>query len=213
MRFRLALLLFFLAPLLDAAPIQYDLGFGLHYFRLHILPDDLPDATTRAATTILDLRYVHGDAASATALQGWLRFHAQRQTPVFVLANQETSATLLAPLAHGRAVTGVVLIGAAGPDFLPDIAVHVAPDTERRAYDALEHGALVSSLLTDNPDKPRNDEARLAHDHLSDSAANDDSSDEATGGKKEPPAPSPLIDVTLQRAVQLQRALLALKKI
>ena len=40
----------------------------------------------------------------------------------------------------------------------------ISAETERQAYDALEHGAAIESLLTETNDKPRNDEAKLAKD-------------------------------------------------
>ena len=84
--------------------------------------------------------------------------------------------------------------------------MRVAADADRRAYDALEHGASVESLLRDNPEKPRVDEEYLEKEHISDSDA-----PEVAEGKPSPPPP--LVDSMLQRAVQLHRGLLALKKI
>ena len=80
-------------------------------------------------------------------------------------------------------------------------------EEERRAYDALEAGASVNSLLADNPNKVRNDEASLSKDRLAEASA--DAADNALSGKRAPPP----IDATLQRAVHLHRALAALKKI
>jgi hypothetical protein len=62
-------------------------------------------------------------------------------------------------------------------------------------------------------DKPRNDEAMLAREHLPDSALGDepaDSSPPGSGPKKTAPA---LIDRVLQRAVQLHRTMVALRRI
>jgi hypothetical protein len=88
----------------------------------------------------------------------------------------------------------------------PLISVNVSPEADRRAYDALEKGSDVQSLLSDYPDKPRIDEAYLEKEHIADSDAPDVISDK-------PPPPRPLVDAMLQRAVQLHRGLLALKKI
>jgi hypothetical protein len=98
---------------------------------------------------------------------------------------------------------------------LPDIAVKITAAEERRAYDALESGAKLESLLTDNPDKPRNDEARLAKEHLPDSAPDDAVDDDPSlpAEKKAPAKTAPPIDGVLQRAVHVHRGLLALKKI
>jgi len=205
-----------------AAPLERDLGQGLAYRRVHQLPADLPTTEAeRKQPCVLDLRYVAGDAAVARALAAWLKFHATAHAPVFVLANADTGRALLAPLAGREPAGSVVVIGAAAPGFAPDIAVKISPDAERRAYDALEHGAALESLLVENTDKPRNDEARLAKEHVPDPAV-PASDDTAAGSTPAPPAddkptkpkPSPLpVDAALQRAVQLHRTLLALKKI
>ena len=207
MRKLLALLLLALGVGARAGSTESDLGHGLTYFRVHQLPGDLPTAeSVRKQTCVLDLRYVSGDFPAATALGAWLKFHASPHTPVLVLANGDTGAELLKALQTRGA--GVVVLGIAARGFAPDIAVKVSPDVERRAYDALEHGGALASLLNDTPDKPRNDEARLAKEHVTDGAL----SDEEPAGSK-PPTSSPLIDATLQRAVQLHRSLMALKKL
>lgn len=207
-------------PLADGAagPLERDLGRGLVYHRVHKLPADLPTAdAARAQPWVLDLRYVTGDAGAAATLTAWLKFHATPRAPVILLANADTSAVLLAPLAR-RGVAGVVVVGAAAPGFAPDIAVKISADLERKAYDALEHGATIESLLTENADKPRNDEARLAKDRSADSSDTADSGGGAspsagTDESAKPKSPPPLIDAALQRAVHLHRTLVALKKL
>ncbi len=198
-----------------AAPLERDLGQGLAYFRVHALPDDLPSReSVRNRSCVLDLRYVRGDADAAAVLLAWLKFHAGQRTPVFLLANTGTSPALLAPLDSPDAVVGLVVLGAAAPRFAPDISLKVAPAVERRAYDALEKGASLDSLLVETVNKPRIDEEKLTKEHLPASAI----ADEGAGGGKPAAAPgkdtqAPLIDVVLQRAVQLHRALLAMKRI
>ena len=66
--------------------------------------------------------------------------------------------------------------------------------------------SLVQSLLNDFPDKPRVDEAYLEKEHIADVDAPEVAADKAS------PA-APLVDAMLQRAVQLHRGLLALKRI
>lgn len=200
---------------LRAAALTRDLGDGLVYERIHSLPGDLPTGEdTRKLACVLDLRYVKGDAAAASALDAWLRFHAGAHTPVFILANADTSSALLA--VH-TAIANTLVIGAPASGFAPDIAVHTSAATERRAYDALEKGTAVQALITDNPDKPRNDEAALAKERAAgaDSAPLDDVPDIGleNAPAPKPKTPPPLLDESLQRARQLHRALLALKKI
>ena len=211
---------FLLFSIAHAAPLPRDLGQGLAYYRLHELPGDLPTAeSARKQSCVLDLRYLHGEAAAATALQAWLKFHATPRVPVFVLANADTGADLLASLWPRGPRSSVVVIGAPAKDFHPDIAVAISADEERRAYDAFDQNVPLASLLTDNPNKPRNDEARLAKDHsaqplppLPDEAA-DDLFAPASENSPAAKAPAPLIDAALQRAVHLHRALLALRKL
>ena len=200
--------------------LERDLGRGLIYHRVHELPADLPTAeSARKQPCVLDLRYVHGDATAAATLAAWLKFHATPRAPVFLLANSDTSHALLAPLTSRDPTGSVVVLGAAAPGFTPDIAVRVPAGAERRAYDALEAGAAIDSLLVENVAKPRNDEARLAKDHLPDSTLADGPAVDETPAPDnnskaaKPPPPAPLVDAVLQRAVQLHRTLVALKKI
>lgn len=194
-----------------AAPLERDLGQGLAYLRVHALPADLPASAAAGHPVVLDLRYVAGGPAEAAGLFAWLKHHAGIRTPVFLLANDRTGAALLAPLNSPEAVTGLIILGAAAPGFEPDIALAVPPAEERRAYDALEHGAATDSLVVTRTDKPRNDEATLAKARLADPA---DGDDEPPAEEKPKPAPPPqVIDAVLQRAVQLHRSLLALKRL
>ena len=207
-----------------AAPLTRDLGEGLAYHRITTLPADLP--TTEAARKqpcVLDLRYARGAAAAGTALDAWLKFHATARTPVFLLVNADTAAALLAPLAARLPASGLVILGTPSPALTPDLVLKISPADERRAYDALAAGTPVEALLNDTPEKPRNDEARLAKDRQSPPANAPDAADDslvdlilpvAIAEKSPPPKPpAPLIDAALQRAVQLHRSLKALKKL
>jgi hypothetical protein len=207
-----------LVPL--AAPpggIERDLGQGLAYRRLHALPADLPAASAKPGALVLDLRYARGDAAAAAALGAWLQFHAAVRTPVFLLVNAATAPALLDFLEASGPVPGLVTLGPASSRFVPDLPLKIAALTERAAYEALEEGQPVASLLTDHPEKPRHDEAAIAREHAVLPAGDDetdaDLSDSSAAAAVPPPVPPPLIDGTLQRAVHLHRALLALKKI
>jgi hypothetical protein len=210
-RFSLLLLLIAIAPAAPAAPLERDLGLGLVFCRVHTLPGDLPTSESlQRHAWILDVRYVAGDRAAATALTGWLKFHASATTPVLLLANAETSAVLLAPFTAADAIAGLIILGPARSDFTPDIAVAVKPGVERRAYHALETGTAIEALITEKVDKVRNDEAMLAREHLPDSALSNPPDD---GAAPAAPAAPPLLDPVLQRAVQLHRTLIALKRI
>ncbi len=196
---------------LRAAPFERDLGRGLQLERIHTLPGDLPKNDPKAKPTacVLDVRYVTGDAEAANVLEAWVRFHASPRTPVFILANSATSPALLTALL-AKPPAGVVTLGAAAPDFAPDIALTTTAEEERRAYDALEHDISLEALITTNATKPRNDEARLAKDHVPDGTPLPEA-DPVDANKTS--APIPPVDAVLARAVQLHRTLVALKKL
>ncbi len=217
----LSLLVFVLSALTShAEALTRDLGQGLSYFRARTLPGDLPSPTPASNQCyVLDLRYTTGDASAAKALHAWLKFHASPRKPVFLLINSDTATTLLAPLASPR-LSGLVVIGAGSAVITPDIAISTTAEVDRRAYDALGGSATPESLIIETPDKPRNDEAALMRDRdrVADAPTNTLASDDVTDAPPAAPAvkpkpPAALIDVALQRAVHLHRALKALKKL
>lgn len=193
-----------------AAPLERELGHGLKLYRVHELPADLPPAppaSGRVPACVVDVRFARAEAEAATAFEAWLRFRAKPRAPVFVLANAETAPALLRVLGNREAGTGVVVIGAPSRNLEPDVVARTSGEDERRAYDALEKGAGVASLLTEHPDKVRNDEASLSRDRLAEASA--DITADAMAGKKD----APPIDAALQRAVHLHRTLVALRKL
>ena len=192
-----------------AAPLERDLGLGLSYVRVHQLPGDLPaNPPGRVPPCVVDARYAEADANGASVFVAWLKFRATPRSPVFVLVNADTASALLASLAARNSGVGIVVVGVASARFEPDSPVKISPTEERRAYDALANGAAVEALLADNPTKVRNDEASLTKGNAGETPA-----ELATDAP--PPAKriGPPVDVALQRAVHLHRALAALKKI
>jgi len=211
-----AFVVFSLGNALRAAPVERDLGEGLVYFRAHQLPADLPPTAAKPHPLVLDLRFSAAADSAASAFGAWLNVHAAPQTPVLILVNGETPHRLLSIIAENKNHPGLVTIGSASKEFVPDIVIKFPDDVERKAYDALEHGASIESLITENPDKPRADEAAIAHERANPpDDAPDSVLDEAPveDAKPAPPAAPPIIDSTLESAVHLHRALLALKKI
>ena len=204
---RLILLFFVVFPWLACAtPIERELGNGLVYVRVHTLPADLPAKPAgRAPPCIVDVRYVQTDTDGAAAFAAWVKSRATPRTPVFVIANADTARPLLKELSAHERGTGIAVVGIPRGSFKPDVAVTASADDERRAYDALEKGAAIGTLLTDNPNKVRNDEASLARESPAQPAA-----EPAESGTKQPLPP---IDASLQRAVHLHRALVALKRL
>ncbi|MBS0632237.1 MAG: hypothetical protein JSS11_10010 [Verrucomicrobia bacterium] len=215
-----ALVLFLLlAVSAHAALLERDLGLGLVYYRVHQLPADLPPeaapagAVKKPRAVVLDLRYSTANAAGVFALDTWLKAHAGAASPVILLLNRATPRAVTRMLAARDSATGLVAIGTPSPDFDPDIQLPAAPEAERAAYDALEHGTAIDALLNDAPEKIRHDEAELAESRRSPAPVSDDSDDYAPPAPEPAPAAPRLIDRPLQRAVQLHRALLALRKI
>ncbi len=219
----------FLPPIsgLAAGAAPQDLGRNLTYVRLHRLPDDAAALTAawHAPALAVDLRHMAGDPANAIPADLPPR---PRSAPLFVLISPDTASALLALIReHAPAL---ISIGLAAPGLTPDIVLPVSPEADRRAYDALDAGASVESLISEKIAKPRFDEAALAHEHTADTAAEEGARPAAGGPSDAPPAASPPPatpavppaadapeaapkDAVLQRAVQLHRALLALGKL
>jgi len=205
-RLAAGLLLSACAALPVRAALIRDLGMGLTYYRVHQLPTDQPSPRSgRPGACVVDLRYAKSDEGSAAALRAWVRFNASPHAPIFLLENAQTDPALLAAL-PGNGQPGLIVLAPADARIGPDFPVRVSEKADRRAYEALEKGADISTLLSDYPDKPRIDEAYLEKEHLADSDAPDVDTDK-------PAPPRPLVDPMLQRAVQLHRGLLALKKL
>jgi hypothetical protein len=200
-----------------AAPLERDLGQGLTYYRVHRLPADLPasdPAAKKPRAIVLDLRYTESAQAGADALDAWLKRHAGSANPVILLVNQATAPLLTQALANRETAAGLVAIGTPSDNFIPDIAIAASAEAERTAYDALDHGTTVDALISDNPEKPRHDEAELAQQHRAPPPAADDTDGpEPAPAEKKTPPPPPVTDRVLQRAVHLHRALLALRKL
>lgn len=193
------------APAAGSTPAR-DLGQGLSYYRVHDLPKDMPSPESgRPGACVLDLRYATAGENEASALRAWVKFNVSAHTPIFVLENSQTASSLLAVLPGARS-PGLIILAPLASGIAADFAVSVSAEADRRAYDALESGSAIESLLRDYPDKPRVDEAYLEKEHIADSDAPDLPTDK-------PLPPRPLVDPLLQRAVQLHRGLVALKKI
>lgn len=186
-----------------AQPLERDLGRGLIYLRVQTLPADLPAQST-APSHVLDLRYATGDA---TGIKSWISAHASRQSPVFILANAETQLDLLPP---NKSVPGVIILGRASGNFHPDIAITVTPELEKRAYDAIPEAESIETLLKAPAEKPRYDEAAVVKAQKEGRAWEPEPLPEDDAPAKTD-TPAPLIDFTLQRAVQIHRGWLVLR--
>jgi hypothetical protein len=206
---------------LAARAAEQPLGHNLAYTRIHTLPADLPIAggTPRKGTLVLDLRFARADGNARDAFSTWLKSAARPQTPVIVLANPETSPALLEVLATTARPAGVVTVGRAASGANFDVTVHVSPEADRTAYDLFEKGTPLDQLVVTKVEKARHDEASYAKARA---AGGGDGDAEETPARPADPAvaaeqnsakASPPVDPILQRAVQLQHALLALRRI
>ncbi len=192
----------------------------LIYLRVHALPEDLP-ATPLSATgsLVLDLRFVSAGPDAASAFATWLNARSRPQSPVLVLINRETSPALLTLLTTPPLPAGMVSLGAAAPGVRPDIALILAADADRTAYEALEHGTPLAELINPKLDKVRHDEAAMARERAAGINSETDeelplpSPDDEKAKSPATVAPAPPVDRVLQRAVQLHHALQALGKI
>ena len=207
---RFVLCMWTLTAVGNGALLERELEQGLRFYRVRQLPLDLPPATgaeAKPSPCIVDVRYARADRDAAAAFAEWLKTRARPKSPVFVLANADTAPALLRGLEAREKSSSVVVIGGPARNLEPDLAVRISAEDERRAYDALENGASVTSLISDNPGKVRNDEASLSRDRLADASA-DTAADALT-----PKGAAAPVDVALQRAVHLHRALVALRKL
>ena len=218
--FRYLLVLLLPFAICRAAPTAaMDLGQNLSYVRLHKLPDDARILSTAwsAPALVVDLRYPTVDGTPALPADLPARPPA---APLFVLVGPDTPAGVLASLR--ASAPALITLGLPAPNLTPDIPLSVGPAADRRAYDALEAGAPVESLINVKIKKERFDEAALTREHAEDLAgaappapppAAPPPPAAAPGAPATPAPPPPPVDVVLQRAVQLDRALLALDRL
>lgn len=227
---KLGLLLVFSIPLwmpgtARAAPI--DLGKNLTYVRLEGRSDDVPMlmAAWQKPALIIDLRHPAADEAQNVPADLPPR---PRPDPLFVLVGPGTPSNALAALrTHAPAL---ITIGISAPGLTPDIPLAIKPDDDQRAFKALDSGAPIESLIRETVVKPRFDEAALIHETAQNSGGSTEPADVSpTAGSgaptpAHPPATAPASparpagqphprDAVLQRAVELDRALLALGKL
>jgi hypothetical protein len=198
------------------APRSADLGEGLRYYRVHAVPAELPAPAEKPGPSVVDLRNSRLTPGSAAALEAWLRFRAAPTAPAFLLVNGRTAPEVAAVLAANRQLPGVLIVGLPAPGLTPDIVVATPAAADERAYEAWEHGTSLPDLLTENADKPRTDEAAIMRDRSNPpDEADENGPAEDSDGPAAPAVetkPAPVIDAALQKAVQLHRALRALKR-
>ncbi len=190
-----------------------DLGQGLGYLRVgeyatagKAIVSHLPG--NRAL--VLDLRHTIADDEAAGRFATALASR-QAAAPLLILVSPDTPPAFTAALAKPSA--GVLTVGVRESIPAPLVVVAQSPDTDRRAYDALETGAPLAALINGRLEKERFDESVLAREfangnHAPEPPPAPDPTAAKKGGAETPP---PLTDRVLQRAIHLHRALLAIK--
>lgn len=200
------------------------LGNGLMYLRIHSLAesgDALADALAGTDPLVLDFRHANAGEKTAARLASALK---ARPAGVLLIAlvSPDTPKPIASVLA--RMPAGALTLGIEGSAPSPSVIVHQSPKDDRAAYDALENGKSLDQLVTGKIDKERYDESTLSQDFAngyhdarppapvppeSESA---DKLTPADGDVPDTDAPARLTDRVLQRAIQLHRALLALRE-
>jgi hypothetical protein len=224
-------------PFLHAAPLEHDLQQGLAYLRSSDLDADLlavEKTLTVRPSLIVDLRQATSGNETATAFARLLAHPpATARFSRIILVSRNTAPSLLKQLA--ASFPGTVTLAARTEGLNPDVSVITTPEEDTLAYEALTSGAALDKLLSGTtPQKVRYDEVSLTRDHANGSNSHqrstahtdtevDPASSEQTGATHATPAdkakptaskpPAPPVDRVLLRAVQLHRALLALKKL
>lgn len=211
-----------IAPIIAAAP--QDLGEGLSYARITDLAKDSADlhAALGKEAAIIDLRNATGTPDALAQLARDLNQPATGAHAIrLILINPTTAADVVAAVSvpHPRQLT----IGPKSPALQPDVAVSTTVEQDRDAYTAGLEGTPIEKLTNGNPEKRRFDEAALARTHNGAAAAAEsqipDGEDADPEPPKAPPPPAPAAapvagprDLVLARAIQIHRALLAVKK-
>jgi len=201
------------------AAFTADLGNGLRYIRL-------PDASVIAkfeGTQVVDLRFADALEESAEGLARHLQTAARDGATLFVLVNSATDPFLRRELASVQGTARPLLfIGPVTPELAPEIVTAPDPEEERRACDAIAAGTPPADLIKEALDKRRFDEAELVRTHTNggnDSVAQtngdaaNDTATPATAAQEAEAPPAPPKDLSLQRAVFLHRAMIALGRI
>jgi len=199
-----------------------DLGHNLAYLRVHSLADsqtELKAALALKRALVLDLRYATATEDSVAILKSSLAGRPTEPT-LFILISPATPADVAAAIndpSHARFIT----LGVAGSQPAPRVEVRATPETDKTAYDALDHGTPLVELVTGKIEKERYDEATLVHEFKNGNPdpepelVPDPTKSKNTKDTNKPDAADstdPLRDRVLQRALNLHQALLALRR-
>ncbi|HEU5079401.1 MAG TPA: hypothetical protein VFT72_09310 [Opitutaceae bacterium] len=212
------------APSRASAAIEQEIEKGLYFVRVADL--DKETATVSAALAhedvIIDLRYTKGSVDAAATFAAHL--HSAPNTPTahrLILLTPTTSPAIIDALSEQ--IPHVLTLSPRSEALNTDIQVNTSAEIDRTAYDAVNSGTALDKVISSNPEKRRFDEAALAHERAAaaELPADDEDQIDAIAGttqptpanpeaaKKSPVAPH---DRVLERAIQINRALLVMKR-
>ena len=214
-----------LGAISSAATIEHDLGSNLHYLRATTLSrqdlTNIANALKNFPALVLDLR--SNSTADEPAAAELLEVIRQNTPPVhctrLILLNGFTSPAIITSAT--QPITGVITLSPVSAALTSDVPVTITNEADQAAYTALSNGTALEKLLNANPEKTRYDEASLVRDHANGINRAKVEEPEPESPESEPPTAQEAAkaetatpsDLVLQRAVQIHRALVALKKL
>jgi hypothetical protein len=212
---RTLLVLLLLCPTAHAA----DLAPGLAYVRAPAKTaknGDTVQLPASGGSLILDLRRADDDTDLSAMVASLTAANRVPRRVILVLIAPETPASLRRIFETNR--PSCITIGRADDSLKTDIAVTTTAEADEKAVAALASGTEPEKLIAENGDKPRFDESLLVREHAVGSEPSTSLDPEAkpadTASKPgDTVAPPAIADAVLQRAVQVYRGLVALKKI
>ena len=208
----LCLLGFALALRAFATPEVVELGDGLGYVRVRALStvaETLHATLPQGRALVLDLRFAQASVEDPAAL-GSLLATRRGPGPLYILVSPQTPESFRVPLS--RLPAGALTLGILDSKPSPRLVIDQPPEADRRAYEALDAGQPLESLLSGKIEKERFDEATLVKEFENGNpyAEPPPSPDPAAAKPAESKEPA-ATDRVLQRAIHLHRALAALK--
>ena len=197
-----------------------DLGEGLSYLRIHALDESakgLTAAIRERDYLVLDLRHTTVTVESADLIRMALKAR-ESKPPVFMLVSPATPKALAESLME--IANKCLTLGVKDSIPTPQVIIDQPATTDRLAYEALESGQTLDSLISGKIVKERFDESALMKEFTNGNTnaappPSPDPTAKPSAAEKTPATtakpPEQLTDRVLQRAIHVHRALLAIK--
>ena len=158
--FVLFLVLSCLAPSARATELT-DLGAGLSYLRVHAVAESakgLTAAVRESDFLVLDLRHATSSAEAADLLRTAL-IAREGKPPAFVLVSPATPPAIAESLT--LVANKCITLGIKNSIPTPQVIIEQSADADLHAYEALDSGQPLVSLISGKIGKDRFDEAEL----------------------------------------------------